>query len=170
MAGDLQKIKAALYETDVQAFKSLIEAEKVRISSIVETYQGEVEAYKSINQAEGIRLDGVVKAFAAKVEQATKVAELYLKEAEISLRSFTDQMNLKGELVKAGAQVASQLAASAMSSVNASASLGQTDSKGESYAVGNSYNKSDSTAEHTSTDNTKGVMTYSTNYNYSGEI
>lgn len=166
---DIQKNRIEMYNGEVQAFRATIEAEKTRIDSIVNVYQGNVEAYKAETMAESSRIDNVVKAFAARVQQATSVADLYVKEAEVALRAFTDQMNLRGELVKAGAQVASQLAASAMASVNASASIGESDSKSKSFSNSNvvsdaaNFSVSNSTASQTSQSQSQ---SQSTNYNY----
>jgi len=69
-------------------------------------------------------LDAQVKEYDARIAQGRNHSELLLKEAEININSFLGNLQLQIEVAKAGANVSSQLAASALSMVNVTARLG----------------------------------------------
>jgi len=136
---EVQKNTIQIYAADVDAFKSKVEAEKVRIEAIIDAYKGQIEAYKTDATVAASEIDAEVKIYEGRIKEAAMLAENYIKQAEVSLKAFTDTMTVRTEIAKAQAQVAAQLAASSMAGVNVSAGINETDHKQKSYTTSNSY-------------------------------
>jgi hypothetical protein len=167
-----------VYMAELEAYKGKIEAEAVRVESmskiyiadtqvytatadaIVKTYLGRIEAYKGRIQAESAKVDAVIKSLDLALRQVIAIAETDMKEAAIDSENLKNATALAIELTKGGAQIAAQLAASAMSSVNASATIGGSGNEGTN--INESYN--------TSEDTTKTDATTSHNYNYNASV
>jgi hypothetical protein len=167
-----------VYMAELEAYKGKIEAEAVRVESmskiyiadtqvytatadaIVKTYLGRIEAYKGRIQAESAKVDAVIKSLDLALRQVIAVAETDMKEAAIDSENLKNATALAIELTKGGAQIAAQLAASAMSSVNASASVGGSGS--ESQSLNDNFS--------TASDTTKDTPTTSHNYNYNASV
>jgi hypothetical protein len=94
-----------------------------------------------------------------------KSAEVSLKEADMLLQSALGEMRLEVEKIRSGAQVSAQMAASALSSVNASAQIGYSESKGERTNTSVTESTQRSTSETTSR-STGYRESISHNYNY----
>ena len=141
IAMDLESFKMEIYKADIEAFKSEVQAEATRIGALVDAYKGDVEMYRADAQVEDSILTNQVKLFDSRVQQATAIANLYMKQAEVSLASYQSMQNLRADIVKAGASVAAQLAASALAGVNASASVGDSENTTNSWGqqTSNSY-------------------------------
>lgn len=154
-AMELAKMRAdalvAEYETKVARFNLLIEKYKADLQGMiavieaqVRAYLGEVEAYRSQAEAYG----AVVRANAAGYEAIADVAraEADIKMAKINaeVQVFLGITGLEIETARGGAAVAAQVAAGAMSAINAGVSFGYSGSQraGVSY----SDDVSDSTA------------------------
>jgi hypothetical protein len=120
---EIQKTRIETYGAEIEAFKSMVQAEGIRVNSLVDIYKGETDAYKADATVMGIVIDGQVKAFQSRIEQSVAEMNACLKKAEISLSAYTSRMALRAEVTKAGAMVSAQLAASALSGVQASAAL-----------------------------------------------
>ena len=147
---------------EVNIFMAQLEQYKTDISANVS--QAEIQA-----KAEGLKLqvfDGEIKKFSSivtaltdsyKAETAVAIAnsEIQLRYGDMLARIETAQAEINAELIKAKAQIASQLAAAALSSVSAGANLGysqsRSDSSGKSKSYGTSvsdqYSESHSTTE-----------------------
>jgi hypothetical protein len=108
----------------VEEYKNAIYGQVARIENVVKVYVTKIEAYKADITAASLDLDAQVKTLEANIKQSQIKMELALKEAELSLETAKIQYGLQVESLKAGSQVAAQIAASALSSFNTSASVG----------------------------------------------
>jgi hypothetical protein len=167
-----------VFMAELEAYKGKIEAEATRVESmskiyiaetqvytatadaVTKTYLGKIEAYKGKIQAESAKVDAIVKSLDLALRQVIAVAETDMKEAAIDSENLKNATALAIELTKGGAQIAAQLAASAMSSVNASASVGGSGT--ESQSLNDNYSTTD--------DTTKATATTSHNYNYNASV
>lgn len=120
----------AIYQSDLEAYKINVSTELGIIESIAKVYSYRVAGYESDAKAEATKLDAQIELYKAKISQANNQTMLSLKEAELTLQAYLGQMGLSVEGAKALANVSAQLAASALSSVNASASIGDSISRG----------------------------------------
>lgn len=91
-------------------------------------------------------LTAQVEAYKGKLEEARNKATLLLKQAEIELQAFIHNRDLSAEAIKSAAALLAQLAAAALSAINASASGG--------YHLNESW------------DRTRAVPTFSTSHQY----
>jgi hypothetical protein len=87
-------------------------------------------------------IEGPIRVFEAQVAKMTAQVSLLLEEAKVNLTMALEENRIKIETLKAGAQVAAQLAASSLSAVNASA--------GVSYRGGYNYGYSESSSQQQS--------------------
>lgn len=120
---EIQKLKVETYSTEIQAYKTTVESEAVRVGAIIDGYKGEVDMYKADATVEATMVDAQVKQFQANVEQAIAEVNAWLKKAEVQVSAHNASMAAAVEASKGAAQCASQLAASAMASVQGSAAF-----------------------------------------------
>jgi hypothetical protein len=135
VARNESKIKK--FATDVDLFKSAVMAESARIDGISKIFMAKVDEYKADSMVNSASLDAQVKIFDARIQEAKNYTDILLKEAEIALVNAMHYYGIQVEAAKAGASVAAQIAASALSSVSASAQVGYHATSDEN--VGNAY-------------------------------
>jgi hypothetical protein len=147
---DIEKTKAevvtksnenlvAIYQSDIEAYKVRVATELAIIENIAKVYSYKIAGYEADAKAVAVTLDAQIQEYKARVEQANNQTELSLKEAELTLQGYLGATGLTIEGQKAITNISAQLAASALSSVNASASLGDSLSRG----VGMQYSHSE---------------------------
>jgi len=120
----------AIYQSDIEAYKVRVATELSIIENIAKVYSYKIAGYEADAKAVAVTLDGQIQEYKARIEQANNQTELSLKEAELTLQGYLGATGLTMEGQKAIANISAQLAASALSSVNASASLGDSLSRG----------------------------------------
>lgn len=135
---------AEIYKGDIEAYKTRVATELGIIESIAKVYSYKVAGYEADAKAIAVTLDAEIQKYKADIEQANNQTTLSLKEAELTLQGYLGALGLTTEGQKAIANISAQLAASALSSVNASASLGDSLSRsvGMSYAHNNMLSNS----------------------------
>jgi len=151
---EANRSNAAIYSADIDKYRAQVQSELGIIESLARIYTAKLAGYEADTRVAVSMLDGQIKEFLGKVDQERTRTELSLKEAELTLNSYLGALGLNIETTKAGANIASQLAASALSGISASAHL--SDTYGRSLSQGYSHSNSVS--------NSLGVS-----YNYSGE-
>ena len=129
-----------IYNADIEAYKAKVSIELSIIENIAKVYGYKIAGYEADAKAAAILLDSQIEEFKARISQANNQTTLSLKEAELTLQGYLGAMGLTTEGQKAISNISAQLAASALSSVNASASLGDSVSQG--ITKGYSYNHS----------------------------
>jgi hypothetical protein len=107
----------------------------------------------------------VSKDHAARVDAYLKAAEVSIKKADMLLSNSLGELRLEAEKIRSGAQVSAQMAASALSSVNASAQIGYSESIGQ--RTNTSTSETTQRSVNTSTTHSNGYReVYNHNYNY----
>jgi len=126
------KLNLAVYETDVTAMVAIIDAQVKAYMGEVQSYQALADAYKAVVQAKATVYDA--EAGVVKTEADIEIAKL---DAEI--KAWLGVAQLDASIAEAAAKVSAQIAAGAMSAVNAGVSF--------SYGASQSANASDSYSE-----------------------
>lgn len=138
--------RTKVYLAQIEAYKADLQGQIAVIEAKLSEYATKGKLYDSdINLAVGAA-EMNIKANEANLRTLLAQLELELKQAEVNMQNAVQSNALSLEAAKVGSTVTAQLAASALSSVNASAS--QNASSSESW------------------DQTKGTPTYSHIYNY----
>ena len=155
------------YKTRSEIDVSVLDAKVKKSQGEVNIFMAELEKYKAdisanVSQAEiqakaeGLKLqvfDGEIKKFSSivtaltdsyKAETAAAIAnsEIQLRYGDMLARIEVAQAEINAELIKAKAQIASQLSAAALSSVSAGANLGYSQSRSDSSGKSKSYGTS----------------------------
>jgi len=130
----------SIYQSDIDAYKVRVGTELSIVENIAKVYGYKIAGYEADAKSLAVTLDAQIEEYKARISQATNQTELSLKEAELALQSYLGGLSLTIEGQKAISNISAQLAASALSSVNASASLGDSVSQG--ITKGYSYNHS----------------------------
>lgn len=120
------KNKVDNFLAQAEMYKTQITTELTRLEAVSKVYITQLEAYKTEAQVAAIEIESKIKPLELAIKQAGIAADVELKEAELNAENLQRIYSMQVEVVKAGAQVTAQLAASAMSSVNASATLGSS--------------------------------------------
>jgi hypothetical protein len=131
------------FRVDVEIFKSRLQVESERLNNVIKVYLAKVEIYKADIQVAISKIDAQIRRFEVFLKEVQVQADIALKNAEIEIETSKLIYSIKVEAIKAGAMVTSQLAASAMSSVNASVSSGMSGGaqEGFSYSEGHSFDE-----------------------------
>ncbi len=125
------RLKIEKYKADVARYEAEARMAMEEAGLRLKTGEVLVRAFEAETGAVGMEIDARAKEYAAKVDAYLKSAEVSIKEADMLLQNSLNAMRLEAEKIKSGAQISAQMAASALSSVNASAQIGYTESKGE---------------------------------------
>lgn len=163
--GELEAFKAktsvevSRVESLTRVYLSELESYRTESDVLVKVYLGKLEIYKGKIEAAAAKADTIIKTLDLQLRQVLGAAEVEYKEAYINAENLKNTLALDVELIKGGAQIATQLTASALSSVNASATVGAGQS--ENASLSESYNNSNNTNASNST---------SHNYNYNASV
>ncbi len=123
------KTEIALYSTDVQAMIAIIDGQ-------VRAYVGEAQAFKALADAYAAEVGAVSTAWNAQADVVRAEADIKIAELNAEVQAFLGVAQLEASVAEAAARVSAQVAAGAMSAVNAGVSFsynGQM-SAGVSYA------------------------------------
>jgi hypothetical protein len=143
---DVNRQHLEVYTSDVERYKADSQVEATRVESLIKAYDSSVRAYEADIKAGELDLTAQVEAYKGRLEEAKNKTQLLIKQAEIEMQAFIHNRDLSVEAIKSAAALLAQLAAAALSAINASASGG--------YNIGESF------------DLTKAVPTTSTQYQY----
>lgn len=127
------KNKVDNFMAQVEMYKMQVQTELTRLEAVTKVYITQLEAYKTEVQVAGIEIEAKIKPLELAMKQLGITSEIELKEAELNAENIRSIYGMQVEVVKAGAQVTAQLAASAMSSVNASATMGSSVSESKAH-------------------------------------
>ena len=113
-----------IYVAEIEGFKSKLQVEIAIIEAIAKVYGYKIAGYEAEAKVAVMDLEAQIKVYQAKIDQANNQTTLVLKEAEMLIQSYLGALQLTSDAIKAGGNISAQIAASALSAVNASASLG----------------------------------------------
>ena len=150
--GELQALKnkntVDIFLAKVSAYEAEVKAEIGIIESIGRIYGYKIAGFEAKANVAIAQLNADIEVFKAHVSQSINQTKLSLSEAELILKEYISRKELQEKGLEATASISSQLAASAMSAVNASASLGY--SRSEAISAYTSVSESASASESTS--------------------
>ena len=135
------------YAAEIEAYKVNVASELAIVENIAKVYSYRVMGYEADAKVAASDLDAQIKVYQGNIDQAYNETRLTLAEADMTLRSYLGALALQLGAEKAAGNIAAQLAASALSAVNASAGL--------SYSVGRSRADTLSNAASISQSHTK---------------
>jgi len=138
-----EKMEEALISYTSQQAARVLESAKALQQFIIEIYQQDVAAYGVETQAYAARVGAETTAFKAKTDVNVAEANVRIEAARIQLQTWVQQLTLKVEVAKAGAQVAAQLAAAALAAINVSAQMGTSVQNSASNNTGRTAGISD---------------------------
>ncbi len=164
-AVETAKARTEKYRADVAGYEARVRSAVAEAEVLLRGGEGTMRAYEALVRARGVETDSKARQYASQVDLYMKTAEVSLKEADMLLQSSLGEMRLEVEKIRSGAQVSAQMAASALSSVNASAQIGYSESKGERQNTSVTESTQRSTSE-TSSRSTGYRESISHNYNY----
>lgn len=133
------------YAADIEGFKAKLQAELGIVEMVAKVYGYQVAGYEADVKAATMLLDAQIKEYQARVDQANNQTTLTLKEAELAIQEYLGALQLTSDAIKTGGNISAQIAAAALSAVNASASLGAHATS--SYGSSSNYSHSESDAE-----------------------
>lgn len=151
------KLEEAMIAYTSQQAARVLESAKALQQFLIDVYGHEVAAYGVQAQAYSARVGAETVAFKTKTDQQVAESNIRIEAARVQLQTWIQQLTLKVEVAKAGAQIAAQLAAAALSAISMHGSMGAT----VSNSAQNSTSQQSSVADHRQT--SLGV-----NYQYSG--
>lgn len=139
------------YNANIEKYKTQIQHELGIVELVAKVYGYKIAGYEADAKVAAADLDAQIKIYQGKIDQANNETTLTLKEAELTIQSYLGALQLTSEAIKVGGNISAQIAASALSAVNASASLG--DSYSRAWDIRHDYgynlsNRADLTETH----------------------
>lgn len=140
-----QEIPLEAYKVRAAVMQTITQAVAQKITAIASQNESSVKMYTAKIQAEAARVGAEADAVKAETEVLKAQADIAIESLKTKIGKITAQAGFEGDLAKAIAQIAAQLAASAMSAVNLNAGvsdgISQTKSIGydESFRVSVDY-------------------------------
>lgn len=142
---EAMKLSISMYETDVTAMVALIDAQTKAYLGEVQAYAARADAYKSV-------VDAKAAVFMAEASVVKTEADIKIAVLDAELRAFLGVAQLDAAAAEAAAKVSAQIAAGAMSAVNAGVSFSygasQAASASNNYSESHSYENSVSEILH----------------------
>ena len=129
-----------VYVADIEGYKAKMAMELGIVETIAKVYGYKISGYEADARVAALDIEAQIKTYQAKIDQANNQTTLTLKEAEITIQSYLGALKLTSDALQTGGNITAQIAANALSAVNASASLG--DSTDRSTRVSKSYSAS----------------------------
>lgn len=119
-----EKMEEALISYTSQQMARVLEAAKALQAFLIDIYGHEVTAYGVETQAYTSRVSAETAAFKAKTDVNIAEANVRIEATRVQLQTWVQQLTLKVEVAKAGAQVSAQLAAAALSAISVHGQMG----------------------------------------------
>ncbi len=120
------KLKLDAYGAKLNGFKATLQMAESRTKNHLEQYRAEVTAYGQVAGAVTKTYDMFINTGRLNSQSNIEATQQSVKLAEFELRRLSEQAKLRMDASKAGADVYKNLAAGALSSVNALASVTKT--------------------------------------------
>jgi hypothetical protein len=141
-----QRIPLEVFKQKSESIRTLVQAESERLKSLTETAKVRSEIYDTETKAETSRIQAEIGAQENEIKKLIAQSNIKIESLKANVSSSLAVMELLSDAAKAGAQVASQLAAASLSSVNLSASISESDSNSTSHSISESSSSSVSTS------------------------
>ena len=165
VAAEENRVRLDAYKADVSRFEAELRQAQARSDALTKDKELALRGYEAALSARNADAELRSKDHAGQVDAYLKAAEVSIKEADMLLQNSLGELRLEAEKIRSGAQVSAQMAASALSSVNASAQIGYSESIGQRTNTSTTDSTQRSGSETTSKSN--GFReSYNHNYNY----
>jgi hypothetical protein len=165
VSAEENRVKLDAYKADVSRFEAELRQAQARSDALTKDKELALRGYEAALSARNADAELRSKDHAGQVDAYLKAAEVSIKEADMLLQNSLGELRLEAEKIRSGAQVSAQMAASALSSVNASAQIGYSESIGQCTNTSTTDSTQRSVSETTSKSN--GFReSYNHNYNY----
>lgn len=132
---------------DVALYQAELAGYEAQVNGLVQQSGVDIQEYTATIQGYGAKVSALISKYGAditkygaQVDASIKTADITLKNAELKAGDILGKRELDLEIAKSGGTVASQLAASALSSVSASTMFGFSGSSNAALNVGESIN------------------------------
>lgn len=135
-----QEVPLELYKQRALVFGEVVRAESARVSALADLYRTDGSVYQSMASAEAARVGAQADGYRSESQLLLGRANVILDSAKANVQKVMTSIEMLTESIKAGAQVASQLAAASLSSVNLSGSISNSMGYSNSYNAGVSKN------------------------------
>jgi hypothetical protein len=165
VSSEENRVALETYRADVTRFEAELRQAQAKTETLLKDKELALRQYELALRARDSDAAMLSKDHAAQVDAYLKAAEVSIKEADMLLQNSLGELRLEAEKIRSGAQVSAQMAASALSSVNASAQIGYSESVGQRTNTSTSESTQRSVSETTA--NSNGFReSYNHNYNY----
>lgn len=126
-----------MFEAEVNAYKSEIDATTSYNKGLVDVFTGEVQGFGEVERAVSTRNASVVQLLAEKIKNADLAVRGQIAEIEATVQAYTAEQSIKERIATAVANISSQVAASLLSAVHTSlgASYNASESASKGYHV-----------------------------------
>jgi hypothetical protein len=133
----------AIMEAGIKVF----EANVNKVLADVDLYKAEAQAYEANAKALGAVAEVDIALYDAQTKYNVAKSDIAVKQIDLQIKQLEVQLNITNDIARATADVASRLAAGAMSAVNASASIGWSGSDSNSVSNWSTYSMISSGSE-----------------------
>lgn len=164
---------------ETRAFIDRVNAEFGLVDAVIRMYTAEVGGYEAEVRAEAARIQALVDRYRAQVGAAEVQGQIALGEYEQLVKAILGEIQLKLSSQQEGGRIASQVAASALSALNASASISDSvnNSRGyheqKSLSMSNAFQQSLSnqlSISYSKGEDARDSYDESVSYNYSASL
>lgn len=132
------KAKVDIFLGRLQGFQAQLSAESERLRAAATAYDAKIQGYSAQISGEQARVQSAQETFRIESANADRQTQLRLQEAQVEIGRAQQATQLLIQTLSSGSQVASQLAASALSAVNLTGSISSRDS----FGISTDYNYS----------------------------
>lgn len=139
-----------VYLAGIEAFKAKIQGILGKVEAQVAYNKGEIDIYSEMNKARAMIYDVLSRGVELEIKQAIANVDVLTKELDARIKMYTETYGVQKEVVKGAAQVAAQMCAAALGSVNVGAAIqfheqrsdstSKQDQKSDSYSESLNYN------------------------------
>lgn len=133
-----------VYLAGIEAFKAKIQGILGRVEAQVAYNKGNVDVYSEMSKARALMYNIFAQGVELEIKQSLADTDVKIKELDARIKALTETYGVNKEVVKAGAQIAAQVCAAALGSVNVGAALQYQEQRSDSTSQQTGYEKRES--------------------------
>src|SRR5574343_138689 len=133
-----------VYLAGIEAFKAKIQGILGRVEAQVAYNKGNVDVYSEMSKARALIYNIFEQGVELEIKQSLADTDVKIKELDARIKALTETYGVNKEVVKAGAQIAAQVCAAALGSVNVGAALQYQEQRSDSTSQQTGYEKRES--------------------------
>ena len=122
------------FKAEIEGFNADLSGRVSEINAELDGYKAEVTGYTAEVDAELKEAEALIESYKARAQHETNLIRQKIAQAEVAMDHSAKLYGIQVEQYKAGANVAAQLAASALTAVSAAASYGYNEGVSTSYS------------------------------------